>query len=659
MSCSANIATLAPCGLNMKHKWLLSLFAIALVILHPSSMAQCTNAGGTISTATTDTCSLQSGTLTITSTGSITSSSNAVNVYNTSVTGVINDGTINAMGNSVAISNITGTIGTFSNSGQITSFINTIFNSGNITDLSNTATGIISLIGTMSSSSSGYSVLYNQALGTIGTFTNSGQITSNAGFGIVNHGNIINLENNSGTIFTSHYAIYNTFNGTVGILTNSGQITSSGSFFTLVNEGVMTHLTNSESGTISNIGNGTGILNEGSIGSLINDGTIVSSSDSQAINNEGAITDFTNSATGTVSASNSNAFANRIGSTIGTFTNSGQFTASGAYSVFSNYGTITNFNNSATGVISNTASARAIYNDYAGIIQSFTNDGVIGSSANKAIFNYGTINNMVNSGTISSLVNLQGASSSALSLSGRLPTLYGIVIDSTTNYGKLSVTNPGQSIMTFGIYGNPGSFPQDFSASTITSGTYSSVLTGLSSSNISSSSLSGTYPGGYTWQLVNAPGSTTTWDLVVMSPQIGPGSQTVNGRVGTAITNTVVLTGADFIGNVSYTIAPNLPAGLTLDNSTGVISGTPTMAQSASSYTITGTGATSGMATSTVSIEVAEIPVTENAPIPTLNEWAMILLVSLMGVFGFDRQRLFKRLSFKQACQRQRRSAQR
>lgn len=50
-----------------------------------------------------------------------------------------------------------------------------------------------------------------------------------------------------------------------------------------------------------------------------------------------------------------------------------------------------------------------------------------------------------------------------------------------------------------------------------------------------------------------------------------------------------------------------------------------------------------------VQAHLGEILVTENAPIPTLSEWAMILLVSLMGMFGFVRQRLFKRHSFKQA----------
>jgi hypothetical protein len=655
---------------------------------------------------------MQSGTLTITSTGSITSSLNAVNVFNNSVTGVINDGSITATGSPSAIANYTGTIGTLSNSGLITSVENTIFNSGTINNLSNSVSGgmsssissvllnhPLSTIGTLTNSgqinsntlssinnygvitdftnnatamvsSSSSNSIYNQSSGTITTLTNLGQITSSgANSALSNFGTITNLINNAtGTMSNtgSAPAIQNSVTGTIGTLTNEGTIFGSSSYAALNNNGTITNLNNSASGTIRNPVNSHAIYNgaTGIIGTLNNDGTIQSSSVATASNpyptvfNNGSITDFTNNPTGAISSSVDNAIYNQVNKTIGTLTNYGLITSSGNVSALNNFGTITNLINNSTGTMSNTGSAPAVFNGAR--IETLTNNGaILSSSANQAIFNLGTITNIINSGTIASLDNLQG-SSSALSFTGRLPTLYGIIINSTTNYGKLSVSNPGQSILTFGIFGNIGTFPtQDLPASVITSGTYRSVLTGLSSNNIASSSLSGTYPGGYTWRLVNAPGSTTTWDLVVMSPQIGPGSQTVNGRVGTAITNTVVLTGADFIGNVSYTIAPNLPAGLTLNNSTGVISGTPTMAQSASSYTITGTGATSGMATSTVSIEVAEIPVTENATIPTLNEWAMILLVSLMGVFGFDRQRLFKRLSFKQACQRQRRNAQR
>jgi hypothetical protein len=40
-----------------------------------------------------------------------------------------------------------------------------------------------------------------------------------------------------------------------------------------------------------------------------------------------------------------------------------------------------------------------------------------------------------------------------------------------------------------------------------------------------------------------------------------------------------------------------------------------------------------------VQAHLAEILVTESAPIPTLSEWAMILLVGLMGMVGFMRMR--------------------
>jgi len=96
---------------------------------------------------------------------------------------------------------------------------------------------------------------------------------------------------------------------------------------------------------------------------------------------------------------------------------------------------------------------------------------------------------------------------------------------------------------------------------------------------------------------------------VIAAPSISPATQTVSGRVGTAITPTSTLTGTNFTGNASYAISPPLPAGLSMDVTTGVISGTPTATQSASSYTITGTGATSGSATATVSITVLAVQV--------------------------------------------------
>ena len=69
----------------------------------------------------------------------------------------------------------------------------------------------------------------------------------------------------------------------------------------------------------------------------------------------------------------------------------------------------------------------------------------------------------------------------------------------------------------------------------------------------------------------------------------------------TAITNNVPTSSGGAV--VSYAVSPALPAGLTLNTSTGMISGTPTAVTSAASYTITATNS-GGSTTVSVSIEV-------------------------------------------------------
>jgi gliding motility-associated-like protein len=71
--------------------------------------------------------------------------------------------------------------------------------------------------------------------------------------------------------------------------------------------------------------------------------------------------------------------------------------------------------------------------------------------------------------------------------------------------------------------------------------------------------------------------------------------------VGTSITALTPTSSGGAIA--SYSISPSLPAGLTLNTGTGVISGTPSAVSSQTSYTVTGTNA-SGTVTATVVITV-------------------------------------------------------
>jgi uncharacterized repeat protein (TIGR02543 family) len=88
---------------------------------------------------------------------------------------------------------------------------------------------------------------------------------------------------------------------------------------------------------------------------------------------------------------------------------------------------------------------------------------------------------------------------------------------------------------------------------------------------------------------------------------ISPGTQTVSGVAGTAITPTTAFTPTEFSGTPTYSVTGTLPVGLTLDTTTGVISGTPVTPMAAQTFTITGTYLTE-TATSTVTISVAAGP---------------------------------------------------
>ena len=146
------------------------------------------------------------------------------------------------------------------------------------------------------------------------------------------------------------------------------------------------------------------------------------------------------------------------------------------------------------------------------------------------------------------------------------------------------------------------------SGGTITSWSVSPSLPAGLSLDSSTGAISGTptaitSSATYTVTASNSGGSTTA-DVTIVVNDVAPSSLTYSPSSftltkGTAMT-TVTPTNSG--GTVtSYSVSPSLPAGLSLDTSTGALSGTPTAVTGSSTYTITATN-TGGSTTADVTI---------------------------------------------------------
>jgi hypothetical protein len=118
----------------------------------------------------------------------------------------------------------------------------------------------------------------------------------------------------------------------------------------------------------------------------------------------------------------------------------------------------------------------------------------------------------------------------------------------------------------------------------------------------------------YTVTVTDANSATTTATFsltvnaaVVATQAIASTSLTVNK----AATSFTPVTSSGGTGTLSYSVSPTLPTGLSYSESTGVITGTPTVTSSATTYTVTVTDANSATATATFSLTV-------NTPTPAI-----------------------------------------
>ncbi len=156
-------------------------------------------------------------------------------------------------------------------------------------------------------------------------------------------------------------------------------------------------------------------------------------------------------------------------------------------------GTLTSLLNA--GMISSNVRRGLVLNGSTAVLGTLTNTGsIIGPFA-------GITNN--SGGLLQTFNNRQGAGNvnGAVTYTGDLPTNYNIIINSPGTYGKLSSAGVTGS-MTFGIYGT----------SSVAIGSYTGVLNGFTSSNLTGLT-SGTY-GGLNWTLNLASGSSSVWNLV-------------------------------------------------------------------------------------------------------------------------------------------------
>src|SRR5207253_2579629 len=113
---------------------------------------------------------------------------------------------------------------------------------------------------------------------------------------------------------------------------------------------------------------------------------------------------------------------------------------------------------------------------------------------------------------------------------------------------------------------------------------------------------------GYLVTATNTGGSTTATVTITVN-DVAPAALTYSTKPATYTTPSATTANSPTSGGgavISYGVSPALPAGLSLNTTTGVITGTPTTLAPTAGYTVTATN-TGGSTTATVTITVNEV----------------------------------------------------
>lgn len=113
-----------------------------------------------------------------------------------------------------------------------------------------------------------------------------------------------------------------------------------------------------------------------------------------------------------------------------------------------------------------------------------------------------------------------------------------------------------------------------------------------------------------------------------------------NAQVGVPFSQALTVGGGYGAPYTFTLLSGTLPAGLSFDTSSGVISGTPTTIGS-SSFTVRAFDNSQFFVDQAYTITTAAVVVapTQPASIPTLSEWGLILTSAMLGLFGFASMR--------------------